>query len=400
MDAIDKAITLATEQTLTELSNKGIYKRALKEAEGMTLLAEKKFDTYAVNISGELCTIKAPFRNQVQLRFPWICRHIVTAILLLKAHLPEYHEEPIKIETIQEPFTAPKTDTQEVSNVQTDKTLPQSTQSKIKECAENCIKIMSAVFSRGLVRAEESDADNFELAAVSCHALRMAETERQMRELGARLKDCVSRRASFSPQEFAARIFEYADSVNRLTKGDITEEMLGTFRREYSDHMGTVDILPIGTRAISGEYEGCVYYFLNTDRRSPQRFFTYSDLRPTFYEKRSKRFRERATVIWNLDMPLNNYMHTELKLKNAKVSIGHLSSSSKTEITCVEPAQLNCTALREIIISDFAELAKKISETNSDEETDRLYFVHPQECTAFFFDKHTQQQIFDHKGQL
>lgn len=89
-----------------------------------------------------------------------------------------------------------------------------------------------------------------------------------------------------------------------------------------------------------------------------------------------------------------------VKAKNAKVSIGHLSSSSKTEVTCVEPAQLNCTALRELIISDFAELAKKISETNSDEETDRLYFVHPQECTAFFFDKHTQQQIFDHKGQL
>ncbi|WP_294450361.1 hypothetical protein [uncultured Ruminococcus sp.] len=166
-----------------------------------------------------------------------------------------------------------------------------------------------------------------------------------MRELGARLKDCITRRASFSPQEFAARMFEYADSVNRLTKGDITEEMLGTFRREYSNRMGTLDILPIGTRAVSGEYEGYVYYFLNTDRRSPQRFFTYSDLQPTFYEKRSKRFREQTTVIWNLDTPLNNYMHTELKLKNAKVSIGHLSSSSKTEVTCVSPAQLSLTAL-------------------------------------------------------
>ena len=34
---------------------------------------------------------------------------------------------------------------------------------------------MSGIFTRGLVRAEESDPDNFELAAVSCHALRMAE---------------------------------------------------------------------------------------------------------------------------------------------------------------------------------------------------------------------------------
>lgn len=110
--------------------------------------------------------------------------------------------------------------------------------------------------------------------------------------------------------------------------------------------MGTLDILPIGTRAVSGEYEGCVYYSLNTDRRSPQRFFTYSDLRPTFYEKRSKRFREQATVIWNLDTPLNNYMHTELKLKNAKVSIGHLSSSSKTEVTVL--VLLSLTAPRSV----------------------------------------------------
>lgn len=394
MDDIDKAIAQATEQTLIGLSNKGIYKRALKETEGMTLLAEKNGDTYSVKIGSEICTIKTPLsESKCSCVSRGICRHIVTAILLLRAQLPEYHEEPTDTETTQEQVTAPETDTQEVSDIQADKPLSQSTQNKIKECAENCIKIMSAVFARGLVRVEESDPDNFELAAVSCHALRMAETERQMRELGARLKDCVSRRASFSPQELAARMFEYADSIKRLTKGDITEEMLGTFRREYSDHVGTLDILPIGTRAVSGEYEGCVYYFLNTDRRSPQHFFTYSDLRPTFYEKRSKRFREQATVIWDLDTPLNNYMHTELKLKNAKVSMGHLSSSSKTEVTCVGTAQLNCTALRELIISDFSELAKKVSEGNSDEETDRLYFVHPQECTASFFDKHTQQQI-------
>ena len=66
----------------------------------------------------------------------------------------------------------------------------------------------------------------------------MAEAERQMRELGSRLKDCVSRRASFSPQAFTHKMFEYADSMNKLIKADITEEMLGTFRREYTDYEG------------------------------------------------------------------------------------------------------------------------------------------------------------------
>lgn len=54
-------------------------------------------------------------------------------------------------------------------------------------------------------------------------------------------------------------------------------------------------------------------------------------------------------------------MCTELKLENAKVSMGHLSSSSKTNAIGAGPAQLNCFALRELIVSDFKELAEKIS---------------------------------------
>ena len=41
MDVIDKQLGMANEQTLIELSNKGIYKRALKESKNMTLSAEK-----------------------------------------------------------------------------------------------------------------------------------------------------------------------------------------------------------------------------------------------------------------------------------------------------------------------------------------------------------------------
>lgn len=390
MDVIDKQLAIANEQTLVGISNKGIYKRALKEAENMTLSAEKSGETYIVKIGDETCTIKAPLEeSQCSCVSRGMCRHIITTILILKEQLPQYDEADITEVKVSEPEQSES----ELPDLPEINSLSQDTQRKIKECAAQCIKIMSGIFSRGLVRAEESDPDNFELAAVSCHALRMAEAERQMRELGSRLKDCVSRRASFSPQVFTHKIFEYADSMNKLIKADITEEMLGTFRREYTDHEGTLHILPIGTRTVSGEYAGCVYYFLNKDRTSPMRFLTYSDLRPTFYEKKSRRF-AASTTVWDLDSSLNSYMHTELKLKNAKVSMGHLSSSSKTNATGAGPAQLNCDALRELIISDFRELAEKISANKSDEETDRLYFVHPKECVASFFDKHTQQQIF------
>ena len=391
MDVIDKQLDIANEQTLIELSNKGIYKRALKESKNMTLSAEMIHECYIVKLDGETCTIKSPLdESQCSCVSRGMCRHIITAILLLKAQLPQYDGEDITPEVIT---SEPEQAEIELLDQPEINLLSQDTQKKIKGCAEQCIKIMSGIFTRGLVRAEESDPDNFELAAVSCHALRMAEAERQMRELGSRLKDCVSRRASFSPQVFTHKMFEYADSMNKLIKADITEEMLGTFRREYTDYEGTLQLLPIGTRNVSGEYTGCIYYFLNIDRTLPQRFLTYSDLRPTFYERKSRRFAE-STTVWDLDSSLNNYMHTELKLKNAKVSMGHLSSSSKTNAIGAGPAQLNCFALRELIVSDFKDLAEKISANKSDEETDRLYFVHPKECVASYFDKHTQQQIF------
>ena len=57
MDVIDKQLAIANEQTLIELSNKGIYKRALKESENMTLSAEKIHECYIVKLDGETCTI-------------------------------------------------------------------------------------------------------------------------------------------------------------------------------------------------------------------------------------------------------------------------------------------------------------------------------------------------------
>lgn len=218
MDVIDKQLDIANEQTLIELSNKGIYKRALKESKNMTLSAEKIHECYIVKLDGETCTIKSPLdESQCSCVSRGMCRHIITAILLLKAQLPQYDGEDITPEVIT---SEPEQAEIELPDQPEINSLSQDTQKKIKECAEQCIKIMSGIFTRGLVRAEESDPDNFELAAVSCHALRMAEAERQMRELGSRLKDCVSRRASFSPQVFTHKMFEYADSMNKLIKAD------------------------------------------------------------------------------------------------------------------------------------------------------------------------------------
>ena len=90
MDIIDKQLAIANEQSLIELSNKGIYKRALKEADSMTLSAEKSGESYTVKIGDETCTIKSPIdESQCTCVSRGMCRHIITAILLLKAQFPQ-----------------------------------------------------------------------------------------------------------------------------------------------------------------------------------------------------------------------------------------------------------------------------------------------------------------------
>ena len=98
---IDKQLDIANEQTLIELSNKGIYKRALKESKNMTLSAEKIHECYIVKLDGETCTIKSPLdESQCSCVSRGMCRHIITAILLLKAQLPQYDGEDITPEVI------------------------------------------------------------------------------------------------------------------------------------------------------------------------------------------------------------------------------------------------------------------------------------------------------------
>ena len=101
MDVIDKQLGIANEQSLIELSNKGIYKRALKESKNMTLSAEKIHECYIVKLDGETCTIKSPLdESQCTCVSRGMCRHIITAILLLKAQLSQYDGEDITPEVI------------------------------------------------------------------------------------------------------------------------------------------------------------------------------------------------------------------------------------------------------------------------------------------------------------
>ncbi|MDE6834277.1 MAG: hypothetical protein K2J39_08575 [Ruminococcus sp.] len=263
---------------------------------------------------------------------------------------------------------------------------------KIHECTKQCIETLSDVMKYGLVRIPESLPDMLEASAVRCHAMKMADAERSLREIGSRLSDCVERRASFSMEHLINEICNCTEILTGLLSDNITSEQLGSFRQAYISYGKKLTILPIGIRKVSGDYVGSVYYFLNIDQYAEQKFFSISDLRPTFYDNNMNYFQSNS-IIWGMDVPLKSMMHSEMVLINAKVSGGKLSTSQETRLLTSYDAVIDCNEVRELIYTDFRQLAIEISEKNTENELDKLCFVQPEKCIESIFDKYSQQYI-------
>ncbi len=281
-------------------------------------------------------------------------------------------------------------------------TLSKADTTAIHSIAQQAQAVLCEVLRWGLVRMPDNLPEHLEVAAVQCHSAKMAEGERLLRELGSRLQNCRERRAAFHTESFLRRFCECADYLDAMQEDTLTEASLGAFRRSYSRYEGDLDILPIGMRSMQGgDYEGEVYYFLNMDESAQERFLSYSDLRPVFYDSVKKRGRRSAVIPWSLNMPLRSAMRKRMVLQNAKVSDGKLSSSQETFVAASSTANLDCEEIRRLLYSDFRRLAVAVSRKQAESELQRLCFVHPQQCTASGFDRHKQQfsmTLLDGKG--
>ncbi|WP_294492087.1 SWIM zinc finger family protein [uncultured Ruminococcus sp.] len=71
-------IAAADEDALIGLANKGTYKRACKDAEGLTAEFEEGDDCITLSFGGETVTLKAPLENSTcSCPSRAVCRHII-----------------------------------------------------------------------------------------------------------------------------------------------------------------------------------------------------------------------------------------------------------------------------------------------------------------------------------
>jgi hypothetical protein len=399
LNEVKKAVISADEDSLIALANKGIYKRACKDIDGIKPEFTENQDSISVSVGGETVTVKSPLsESQCSCVSRTVCRHIIGAIVLLKdafkdEAVPETEEDTTPTESAEDAKSPeiPETPIKKDDKKSEKDELSEKDIAKINACASQSLNILGDIIKRGLVRIPESAPENLEIAAVQCHSLKMADAERALRDLGGRLSDCIERRASFSMKLFTEKFCNCIKMLTALSKNDITSDDLGVFREKYETYKGNLTILPIGQRTVAGgEYEGEIYYFLNMDENSEQRFLTVSDLRPTFYEVSAyRRFTPRVTP-WGMGNPLSNMMRSKMVLGNAKINKGKISTSQETQLLMQTKADLNCNEIRNITYMDFRKIIIDIYEANPQNEAESLVFVHPAKCVSADFDKYSQ----------
>ncbi|MDE6672053.1 MAG: hypothetical protein K2K16_07630 [Ruminococcus sp.] len=389
MEDLKKALSLMDENFLVGISNNGTYKRALKDISGKTPDFDLLENSAEVRTGGEVCTISANIaESKCTCISRGICRHIIGAIIILKNNIVVED-----IENTEPPETVPEETVAEPEPEKiSEKYLSEKDTEKIHECTEQCIETLSNIIKYGLVRIPESLPEMLEASALRCHALKMADAERSLRKTGSLLSDCIERRASFSMEGFITELCNCTEILTGLLSDTIKSGQSGTFRQTYVNYGKKLTLLPVGMRNLSGDYAGSVYYFLNLDLNDSQKFFSISDLRPTFYDNNMQHYHSNITV-WGMDVPLKNMMRSEMVLINAKVNGGKLSTSQETNVLTSYDAVIDCNEVRELIYTDFRQLAIEISEKNPENELDKLCFVQPEKCIESIFDKYSQQYI-------
>ena len=374
------ALAGADENSLIALANKGLYKRACKDTEGLTAEYTEAEASAVVSVGGERCIIRVPLeKSSCTCPSRTVCRHILGAVLLLKREVPEDVQpapEPAA-EAVPEAAAEPVPDRPLL--------LSEKDAEAVRECVRQSLKLLGGLLARGLIRADASAADELELAAVRAHAAGMADAERLLRALCTKLSECTERKASFDAAYFTRLLCECAGLLRSLDKPEISEAELGTFRAEYEPYPGTLVLLPVGHREQrGGAYEGDVYYFLNMDENAPERFLVYSDLRPVFYGGSRKRF--PAASVWGLGSSLMSMMKSRMTLEGAKLCGNKLSGSNSTQVVSSGKAEINCPQLRKLIVCDYRDLIRGLE--NADE---RLFLIRIEQLADCGFNKYTQQ---------
>ena len=250
---------------------------------------------------------------------------------------------------------------------------------------------LAAQMATGLSRMPPGICETVERMAALCHTAKLPELERALRGLHGEYAAYFARSATYRDAALLQRIsaaFRLAGALE-AADGETAPSLAGTFRDDYLP-VGDLRLYLLGMREFSGRggYAGTIYYFWERDAR---RFYTFTHVRPTFYEKETNR-RFSAAVPWGLPGPLHQAWNFSLDLTHAKATrTGNLSASEQCQATLLDRRDPGSVYPKDLIYTDFGLLFEQRSAPHAPER-ERLAVIRPQRCEPQPYD--TVQQLF------
>lgn len=250
---------------------------------------------------------------------------------------------------------------------------------------------LAAQLSAGLSRMPPTVCETVERMAALCHTAGLPELERALRGLHGEYAAYFARSATYRDAALLQRLsaaFRLAGALE-AADGETAPSLAGTFRDDYLP-VGGLKLYLLGLRAFSGRsgYAGTIYYFWERDAHQ---FYTFSHIRPTFYEKEARR-RPASAVPWGLPCPLHQAWNHALDLANARATrTGSLSATEQCQATLLDLRDPGSVYPKERVCTDFSLFLERHS-TPHTPERDRLAVVRPRRCEPQPYD--TVQQRF------
>lgn len=260
---------------------------------------------------------------------------------------------------------------------------------------------LTAHLATGLSRMPPSVCETVERMAALCRTARLPELERALRALHGEYAAYFARSATYRDAALLQRISAAFRLAGALAAADeqSAPALAGTFRDDYLP-AGGLKLYLLGMREFSGRsgYAGTIYYFWE---RNARQFYTFTHVRPTFYEQKTRR-RISAAVPWGLPCPLHQAWNFLLDLSGAKATrTGNLSATEQCQATLLDSCNPGRVFPGECVYTDFALLFEERSTPHAPER-ERLAVIRPQRCEPQPFDPVQQlfaMRLLDGKGR-
>lgn len=269
---------------------------------------------------------------------------------------------------------------------------------RVRGVCEAVAEMLSGQLVTGLSRMPESVCDTVERMAALSHTAGLPNLERALRSLHGEYAACFSRSATFREQALLTRLSHAWRLASALSTADeeTMRRLAGTFREDY-ERSRDLKLYLLGYRDVGGRsgYAGKAYYFFE---RETQEFYSYRDIRPTFYEKQRRR---GDAAPWDLPCTLKQAWNNAIDLSNPKINASNgLSATKECKATLIGPKRPCDIIPNERIVTDFETLLPISSPLRR--EVERLVLLRPASWERQEFDHVAQRytlRLFDQAGR-